>query len=275
MRQSARAATTHPGGLSARATPRRGVFAPWGVLQLSLAVRCYRFVYPDMLLAAPRTADVYDVRTMTLVRTLGETQAQMGNMHLRYVDLNTRHVFICFAEALHVFDRRGGQSILKVPVAEFVQNQTLHRFISSTEPVGGDDMSVLRAGTVVLTPHDDYSMFVGDDDRPTLKAGGWSFWAALTVAEQPVVHVSECGRHLAVLLSDNRVALLEDFERLLLNEHSVRSIATTIVFNAIESHWSTYLAYTNGRVGVASVGTHLGGYASSSDQHSISFRGSW
>lgn len=253
MLQSAHAATAHP-GFSAFAASRRGVFAPWGVVRPPVDARGYRFVYPDLLIAAHRTAYVYDVRTMALVLVLAETQTPRGNMDLRYVDLNQHHIFICFEEALHVFNRRGGQRIIKLGLIEFVRNQTLHTFVSNHEPIDEGAPSVLRAGTVVPTPASEHTVFFGGGDGPTFHAGERSCLPALPFVEEPPVHVSDCGRHLVVLLSDNRVVLIEDFQRLFKYGESVRSIATTIVFNTIQQDWSLYLAYANGRVGVASVG---------------------
>jgi hypothetical protein len=55
-----------------------------------------------------------------------------------------------------------------------------------------------------------------------------------------------------VLFTDSRVMLFEDFQRVL-NGESVRDIATTIVLGTLQMEYSVYLAYSNGRVGIATV----------------------
>jgi hypothetical protein len=126
---------------------RRGVFAPWGVVRTPMPARCYRFVYPDLLIATERTAYVYDVRTMELVLTLSETQK--GDQGLRYVDLNARHIFICFKEALCVFNRRGGQLVRNFALQELRTNMPLH-LLQPTTGAPGTPNSVLRPCSVAL-----------------------------------------------------------------------------------------------------------------------------
>jgi hypothetical protein len=75
---------------------------------------------------------------------------------------------------------------------------------------------------------------------------------ALSSLKSNIVHVSECGRHLVVLFSDNQVMLVEDFQRVL-NGETVRDIATTIELGTLQNEYSIYLAYSNGRVGIATV----------------------
>jgi hypothetical protein len=55
-----------------------------------------------------------------------------------------------------------------------------------------------------------------------------------------------------VLFSDNQVMLVEDFQRVL-NGETVRDIATTIELGTLQNEYSIYLAYSNGRVGIATV----------------------
>jgi hypothetical protein len=82
------------------------------------------------------------------------------------------------------------------------------------------------------------------------------FYDAPRADNQPArclaAHVSECGRHLAILLSDNRVVLVQGWARLCKGK-KMREIATSIVLGTFQADASVYLAYTGGRVGVISV----------------------
>jgi hypothetical protein len=67
------------------------------------------------------------------------------------------------------------------------------------------------------------------------------------------VHVSPCGKHLAILVSDNRLLLIERFHRLISRESKLNDIGTNVVFGSIVLDSSCYLAFHDDKVGVATV----------------------
>jgi hypothetical protein len=66
------------------------------------------------------------------------------------------------------------------------------------------------------------------------------------------VHISSCGRHLAVIRHTRTLLLLRDFERLLRGEVSITDSAMTVNLGSV-LYPSNYLAVSGGRVAVAMV----------------------
>jgi hypothetical protein len=65
--------------------------------------------------------------------------------------------------------------------------------------------------------------------------------------------VSPCGRHLAVLISDNRLLLVEDFQRLVNGHAILEEIGTDIVFGSVAIDSSRYVTFYEDKVGVVTV----------------------
>ena len=66
------------------------------------------------------------------------------------------------------------------------------------------------------------------------------------------VHISSCGRHLAVLLSSSRLVIIRDFERAINASASIYDLALEVQLGS-PCVSSRYLAYENGRIAVATV----------------------
>nr|GAT47076.1 predicted protein [Mycena chlorophos] len=64
------------------------------------------------------------------------------------------------------------------------------------------------------------------------------------------VHVSECGSHLVALLASSRLVIIPFFHRIIRGETTLREIALDIQVGSPQK-LSTYLAFENGRIGVA------------------------
>ncbi|KAG9043337.1 hypothetical protein FS837_009733, partial [Tulasnella sp. UAMH 9824] len=93
--------------------PRRGVYLPFALLMSPAEARCYRLVFPHLLVASEfsRQAFIWDVRTSTLVETMNiQPPPRHGGFHLpahmTYVELSSSFVFVCWTFALGVY-RRG------------------------------------------------------------------------------------------------------------------------------------------------------------------------
>jgi hypothetical protein len=76
-----------------------------------------------------------------------------------------------------------------------------------------------------------------------------------------IVHVSPCGRHLALLLQSCRLIIVEDFERAIKQDNgtpiNIEDISIDVQVGPVHSR-AKYLAYgENGRIGVASVSPFL------------------
>jgi hypothetical protein len=226
----------------------RGAFMPWACFQTPTTARAYKFTYPNLLIAARFEAYLYDVLSGKLVLTVEPIQD--GNMNLSYVDFDHRHIFICLDDELRVYSRKDGRRLIIYTTEDFCQDMSLHA--TWGVPMGEKprkESILIREPVTKIATDSRYSMIL-----PTqFHAGevGASFKAIVSLMTIPV-HVSECGQHIAVLMTDNRVVLVEDFARTLRGA-TVRSIATSIVFGSLQVDSSLYLAYAHGRVGVATV----------------------
>jgi hypothetical protein len=68
-----------------------------------------------------------------------------------------------------------------------------------------------------------------------------------------VVHISSCGRHLFVLLCDNRLLLIEDYARLIEGVADITKISTVIVFGQVSNWSSCYFTHCDDKVSVVTV----------------------
>lgn len=85
--------------------PHRGVFAPWALFRPPSGPRAYRFVFPTLLVASEAGRELYlfDVPTASLSKTIPIPQQGLipdavaidGSPIILYVELGTRHVFVC------------------------------------------------------------------------------------------------------------------------------------------------------------------------------------
>src|ERR1700733_14112947 len=71
------------------------------------------------------------------------------------------------------------------------------------------------------------------------------------------VHISSCGRHLAVLLLNcSRLVIIRDFERAINENTSIYDLALEVQLESL-GITSRYLACQNGRIAVATVRIHI------------------
>ncbi|KAG8910904.1 hypothetical protein FRC01_006060 [Tulasnella sp. 417] len=111
--------------------PSRGVYLPFALLTSPAEARCYRLVYPHLLVASEfsRQAYIWDVRTSTLAETISiQTPPRRGGFHLpvhmTYVELSDSFVFVCWTFALAVY-RRGStpgtkELLFSIDISEMV-----------------------------------------------------------------------------------------------------------------------------------------------------------
>lgn len=233
-----------------------GRFVPWALLSIPELTRAYRFVYPTLLVAGYDHAFLYDIPTARLVQTInisGVAAEDFGD--LRYVELSNQHVFICFEAAILVFDRnRRDQKAHIINVSWFRSNPLLSIYPGSPRHKQWDPKRRMRRELIGLVPTN----------------GRFSF--TNQAAEACAVHTSPCGNHLAILLSDNRLVLVEQFRRLFTGEAKLEDIATDIVFGSIAYDSSCYLAFHDDKVGVA---THMGIFVVTLDSTRRGIEGPW
>jgi hypothetical protein len=239
---------------------QRGCFAPWALLPMPEPTLAYRFVYPSLLTTSERRAFLFDIPSGGLVQKINIRSDNDDPGEICYVELNSTYVFVCFSSEIRVFSRSGnGRRILAVPISGF----------SSRAPVlgiqpgsprrirGPDDKFLQREKLGASHPSMRLSLFM----EPEFFA--CKLFALRVSTGKPLksftssVHVSPCGRHLAILISDNRLLLVENFERLVRGEARVEEIGTDIVFGSVAADSSRYLAFCDDKVGVATASRFL------------------
>ncbi|EMD33102.1 hypothetical protein CERSUDRAFT_118157 [Gelatoporia subvermispora B] len=227
---AARHATTTP----------RGHFTPWAILRPSEPTRAYHLVYPTLAVVGVNSVFLWDVPSATLVETIRDIQGLHGGDRplgrINYVELNSRHVFLCGEHELRVFARGGGSLVLRVSSQ---QNP-----LTSTRVALGSPTVIRRDPSPIqpLTAH-------------IIEQPITNFLDSMFLA----VHVSPCGRELAAMLSDDRLLLIEDFERIVKGQASFEDVALEVKLSGVpqdgDGGWmpdvlSVYLALDHGRVGV-------------------------
>jgi hypothetical protein len=117
----------------------KGHFKPWAVLTMPRLTRAFRFVYPTLLVGAWDHAFLYDIPSSKLIQTITPIQEPedpatafalvVANApafdaprprlprlsEINYVEVDSRHVFICGVNALRIFSRETGRCIFDVP----------------------------------------------------------------------------------------------------------------------------------------------------------------
>ncbi|KAH9000891.1 hypothetical protein EDB86DRAFT_471386 [Lactarius hatsudake] len=96
----------------------RGQFRPWALLTFPEATCAYRLAYPTLICASDDHAFLHDVRTGSLVQTIG---IDIRLLELSYVDVNERHAFVSEQDGVHVFSRESGSEVLQIPADVIVE----------------------------------------------------------------------------------------------------------------------------------------------------------
>ncbi|KAH9941924.1 hypothetical protein B0H21DRAFT_543104 [Amylocystis lapponica] len=216
----------------------QGHFQPWALLQMPEQTTAFRFVYPTLAVVALDAAYLWDVRSGELVHTVRDIQDPHGGNDstlgiIRYVEVNASYIFLCGSSEFRVFDRQCGALVLRM----------------SSKPTSPMKAVVLDLSAATQMARQ-YGQIV------PLKASRvdvlMDFPMTFTGA-----HVSSSGRDIAIMLGDDRIVLVRDFERVIKSEISLHEasleINTTIptensyIFGREKS---VYLAFDSGRVGL-------------------------
>ncbi|KAH9038547.1 hypothetical protein EDB85DRAFT_2189366 [Lactarius pseudohatsudake] len=211
----------------------RGQFRPWALLTFPEATRAYRLAYPTLICASDDHAFLHDVRTGSLVQTIGIDIRLPELNSVSYVDVNERHVFVSEKDAVHVFSRESGSEVLQIPADATVECSQLVE-----EPSLVSEDSFITPLTV--SPDVDHT-------RPGFVAG------VHFILTPRVAHVSKDGRDLVVLSGSRRkgVVFIRDFERICRGEISLEQAG--LVLNIPPWYICCYLGFEHGRVCVATV----------------------
>jgi len=109
-----------------------GQFRPWSLLRFDESTFVYRLAYPIFVCGNQEHTFLFDVRTGSLVQTL--------NIHIRTlscVDVNERHMFISESDVVHVFSRKSGIEVLRIP-AEASVRCSQHVLVEDPLLISGD-----------------------------------------------------------------------------------------------------------------------------------------
>ena len=239
----------------------RGQFVPWACLQVPENCRAFKLTRGTLLVSSTQRVFLYDVEQGELredfpVNTVGQ---------LRYVDVNEKHMFIVSTLELNVYDRANGTCVLSInagrlPWGYYASPENQWRRAEETPNDG--ELGFRRAAPPNWADREDY-----------FHAGVWSripcAAASLIWLTSPrPVHVSPCGKHLAIMALSTRIILIQDFWRLFptlsssspptLTESPIKlqHISKQIDFYVDRPTLETggYLAYDCGKVAV--VGIH-------------------
>ncbi|KZT69695.1 hypothetical protein DAEQUDRAFT_669130 [Daedalea quercina L-15889] len=216
----------------ARYPTTRGHLKPWCLITTSQPTFAYRFAYPTLVVMSMDTAYLWDIPSATLVQTIRDVEEPFTHddgdgderATISYVDVSARHLFICGWHELRVFNRADGSLALRIPSQPTFTNA---RILLSHER--------RDAQTVPSTlPLPSFVAGASPPPRPS--------WA------RP--HVSRCGRHLVAMLADNRLLLVENFERVVRGQATIADAALELNITVPENDMfiGIYLAYEFGRV---------------------------
>ncbi|KAG5641561.1 hypothetical protein DXG03_004774 [Asterophora parasitica] len=236
-RISARAAEKYS---TASGASTRGHFRPWAVLHPPQMTRAFRFSYPILGAAAWEEVYLWDVRTGALVQTIRQTQQdpvgddnEMLLGDINYIEVSEKYVFLCGFLSLRVFSRETGKSVLdlsssKHPIAAW------NISVSPVKPAPGVN------GSSLVLENLEYELAPVEQSN--------------IMKEFIAVHISTCGSHLAALMLRSKLLIVRDFEKVFKHSVPLRELSMEVQLGSA-CHSSRYLAFENGRIGVATVGS--------------------
>jgi hypothetical protein len=115
-----------------------GHFKPWALLEMPELTSAFRFVYPTLLVAAWDQAYLWDIPSGELIQTITEIQGtadEPGTLgRINYVELSSRHVFICGTYLIRIFSRASGKRVLDIPSNQFSYANWQYNILPSTPP---------------------------------------------------------------------------------------------------------------------------------------------
>ncbi|KAK0455503.1 uncharacterized protein EV420DRAFT_1336393 [Desarmillaria tabescens] len=206
----------------------KGHFVPYSLIITPTMTYAFRFVYPVLFAATETNFFIYDIPGGRLLQSIVNSPESL--IHLHYVDISERHLFLCGWPNVVVFSRETGKSVLKIPSYQLQYSNKIYSISKQTHPVAG---SALLHHDVVTRP--------AETTLPSQVAHLADTFSA--------VHVSACGRHIAALLSSSRLLIIPYFERLITGEAELQNIILDIELGS-RSRISRYLAFENERVAV-------------------------
>ncbi|KIK68565.1 hypothetical protein GYMLUDRAFT_1008372 [Collybiopsis luxurians FD-317 M1] len=236
------------------ATYPKGHFRAWAILQMPRPTRAFRFSYPCLLVGAWDHAFLWDIPSSELIQTISSIQQPedpaaafavvLANapafdapaprlsalQDLNYVEVDSRHVFVCGFNALRVFSRASGKCVLDVPSA---RREFGHRKFKLLEESDKTEDAVL------VNQHTNVEELDLSISRLPQR----------TIDQFVAVHVSCCGKHLVAMLASSRIVIIENFEE---GPGSLFGRMIQIQLGCLSSH-SQYLAIHQDHVAVATV----------------------
>ena len=187
----------------------RGRFVPHLVLENPVRTRAYRFVFPELLVAseAETTAHIWNVVEGKIIEAYSLDEYGNGDEDsIHYVELSTRHIFVCFGTKLVVYQRASFSSLERDKLASgppwkaaaavfvlpraFTSSQPI-RFSVAPLPQTSDTGEALRITPVWSAP----SLSPHFDERACFSA----------------VHVSPDGRNLVAVTLEGLLFFARDF----------------------------------------------------------------
>lgn len=185
----------------------RGQFIPWACIQIPGNCRAFKLTQRTLLVSSSQKVFLYDVEQAELEQDF----PVHTNGQLRYVDVDKRHMFIVSTLELNVYDRVNGSCVLCIKAGRlpwgFYASQE-NQWGRAGETFNDGELGFRRAAPPNCADREDY-----------FHAGLWSriprTMVILTWLISPhQVHVSSCGKHLAIMALSTRIILIQDFWRL-------------------------------------------------------------
>ncbi|CCM04779.1 uncharacterized protein FIBRA_06970 [Fibroporia radiculosa] len=191
---------------------KRGHFAPWALLSVPEPTSIHRFLYPTFTAASSLKAYFYDVSSGRRVQVFPDLQQfhgvspQLGP--LRSVDTSTRYLLVCGHLALRIFDRETGAMILGLG-----SYMTEYSKVSVTTQL---DRSGKTKESFIMP----LQLPVSISSAASRHATSWpAFIDARFSGTNP---------DLLILLSDNRLLLLQNFMRVACGQVSLQDAVLQI-----------------------------------------------
>ncbi|KAH8110954.1 hypothetical protein DFH11DRAFT_1690590 [Phellopilus nigrolimitatus] len=216
--------------------PRRGTFAPWALFTPPNNPRAYRFVYPTLLIGSEDGQELYlfDVPSARLEKIIpipAEDDVLDLGVHISYVELGARHVFVCSPDSVLIIPRsrsseRGAQSVhLNFPSADpglRIPQLVRHyaaRLVPAFRPQKNDALREHIVTAPSLPEQSTALVRLGDDPQ-----------------DFTAVHVSPSGKDFVAITWLGVIYLVCDFERVFRGEKTFSDITLRINMDAPASN---------------------------------------
>ncbi|KAF9777862.1 hypothetical protein BJ322DRAFT_513946 [Thelephora terrestris] len=208
----------------------RGQFIPWARLLIPEDIddgHTFKLNRGTLLAFNAEKVFLYDIEKAELQQTVEVTP--VGNV--RYVDVSEQHVFILSPMQLSVYDRVSGLHVLSIPSGRLPWDfyaSPENQWRRTEETFNHGELGFRRAVPQTWAHREDYF---------------------------DAVHVSSCGKHLAIMAMSNRVIIIQDFWRLVgPSKIMLKQIAKQIDFYvqrpSLPTETETCLAYDCGKVAI-------------------------